>query len=228
MPPTVRPLIRRQDPNPSPNRHRETTPTPRTQSPRTPTKTRDGVSRRATSCNDRSNFMRYRVRNRASEWKRLGERTSSRLDSSRGSHTFHRRPAAPTFQQRYLHARRSTTAARLHGFRASKIPVVKRMGAGTAKQMGFHNVSSPDTGRKQMATHYRPTPPEQVLQGPQTHVRDTLAPHEPDASRRLDGFLRPRGRPLHTRHTGKRHGLLYGKLSRHAVPSSWPSNGLET
>jgi hypothetical protein len=31
-----------------------------------------GVTRYATSCNDRSNFMRHRVRNRASEWKRLG------------------------------------------------------------------------------------------------------------------------------------------------------------
>jgi hypothetical protein len=30
------------------------------------------VTRRATSCDDRSNLMRDRVRNRASEWKRLG------------------------------------------------------------------------------------------------------------------------------------------------------------
>jgi hypothetical protein len=43
-----------------------------TQSPRTPTITLDGVTLRATSCNDRSKFMRHGVRNTTSEWKRLG------------------------------------------------------------------------------------------------------------------------------------------------------------
>jgi hypothetical protein len=70
-------------------------------------------------------------------------------------------------------------------------------------------------------------PMNKVLQGLQTHVRDTQAPQEPDACRRLDGLLRPRGRPLHTGHTGTWHRLLYGKLSRHAVPSSRSFNGLE-
>jgi hypothetical protein len=40
----------------------------------------------------------------------------------------------------------------------SKIHAVMRMGAGTTQHMGFQNVFSPETGRKQMATHYRPTP----------------------------------------------------------------------
>jgi hypothetical protein len=44
------------------------------------------------------------------------------------------------------------------------------MGSGTAHHMGFLNVFSPDTGRIQMAAHYRPTPPEQVLQGAQTNL----------------------------------------------------------
>jgi hypothetical protein len=44
------------------------------------------------------------------------------------------------------------------------------MGAGTAQHMGFQNISSPETGQKQMVTHYRPTPLEQVMQRPQTHV----------------------------------------------------------
>jgi hypothetical protein len=39
--------------------------------------------------------------------------------------------------------------------------------------MGFHNVFSPEIGRKQVATHYRPTPPEEDLQGPQLKY-DTL------------------------------------------------------
>jgi hypothetical protein len=155
------------------------------------------------------------------------ERASSRLNSSRGSHTFHRRPAAPTFQQRHLHVRRNKTSTRLHGLRASTIPAVGRMGAWTAQQMGFHNVFSPETGRKQMTTHYRFAPPEQVLQGPQTHVRDTQAPQEPDACRRLDVILRPRGRLLHARHTGGEQRFLYGKLSRHAIETSRSSDGLE-
>jgi hypothetical protein len=128
------------------------------------------------------------------------ELANSRLYSTRGSHTFHRRPASPTFQQRHLHVERNKIAARLLGLRASKIPAVRRLGAGLAQQMGFHNVFSPETGRKQMATNYRPTPHEQVMQGPQPHVRDTQAPQEPDAGRRLDGVLRPRGRLLNTRH----------------------------
>jgi hypothetical protein len=144
-------------------------------------------------------------------------RASSRLDLSRGSHTFHRRPPAPTFQQRHLHVIRNKTTARLHGLRASTILTVARLGAGTAQQMDFQNVFSPETGRRQMATHYRHTPPELVHQGRQTHVRDTQAPQEPDACRRLYGILRPRRRLLHTRHTGGRQRLLYGKLSRHAV-----------
>jgi hypothetical protein len=101
------------------------------------------------------------------------------------------------------------------------------MRAGTAQHTGFQNVFSPETGRKQMATHHRPTPPEQVMQGPQTHVRDTHTPQEANACRRLDGLLRPRGRLLHTRHTGGGQTLLYGKLSRDAVPSSRTSDGLE-
>jgi hypothetical protein len=74
-PPSVRPrnaLTQPQYLSPSPSYHRETIPTPTTPSPRTPTRTHESVTRRATSCNDRSNFTRHRVRNRASEWKRLG------------------------------------------------------------------------------------------------------------------------------------------------------------
>jgi hypothetical protein len=144
-----------------------------------------------------------------SEWKRLGA-------SEQALGWIHRRPATPTFQQRHFHARRNTTTARLYGLRASKIHAVMRLGAGIAQHMGFYNVFSPETWRKQMATHCRPTPPEQVLQGPQTHVRDTQAPQEPDACRRLDGLLRPRGRLLHTRYTGRGQRLLHGKLSRDA------------
>jgi hypothetical protein len=101
------------------------------------------------------------------------ERASSRLDSSRGSHTFHPRPSAPTVQQRHLHARRNTIAARLHELRASKIAAIRRKEAGTSQHMGFENVFSPETGRKQMAAHYRPTPPEQALQRGQINLRDT-------------------------------------------------------
>jgi hypothetical protein len=71
---------------------------------------------------------------------------------------------APTFQQRHLHVRRNKIAARLHGLRASTILVVRRVGSGTAQDMDFQNIFSPETGRKQMATHYRPTPPQQLLQ----------------------------------------------------------------
>jgi hypothetical protein len=59
------------------------------------------------------------------------------------SHTFHRRPAAPTFQQRHLHAGRNKTTARLHGLRASNILAVMRLGAMPAQKMGFQNVFSP-------------------------------------------------------------------------------------
>jgi hypothetical protein len=60
------------NPTPSPSHYQQTMPTPKTRSPRAPIRTHDGVIRRATSCNDRSNFMRHRVRSIASEWKRLG------------------------------------------------------------------------------------------------------------------------------------------------------------
>jgi hypothetical protein len=43
-----------------------------TRSQRTPTRTHDGVTQRATSCSDRSDLLRHGVRRRASEWKRLG------------------------------------------------------------------------------------------------------------------------------------------------------------
>jgi hypothetical protein len=88
----------------------------------------------------------------------------------------------------------------------------------------FQNVSSPETGRKQMATHYRFAPLEQVVQGSQTHVRDTQAPQKPDVCRRLDGILRPRGRLLHTRHTGGGLRFHYGKLSLYILagrPMGW-------
>jgi hypothetical protein len=75
MPPTVQPqnvLSQPHEPNPSPCHHRETTSTPKARSPRAPTRTPNGVTRRTTSCNDRSSVMRHRVHNKASEWKRLG------------------------------------------------------------------------------------------------------------------------------------------------------------
>jgi hypothetical protein len=100
-----------------------------------------------------------------------------------------------------------------------------RLGAGIAQHMGFQNAFIPETGRKQIVAQYRPTPPEQVLQGEQTNLRDTQAPHETDAHRRLDGLLRPHGRLIHTRHTGRGHRLLYGKLSRRVVPASRPPMG---
>jgi hypothetical protein len=65
------------------------------------------------------------------------ERAISRLDSSRGSHTFHRLPPARTFQQRHLHAPRNTAATRLHVLRACKILALRRLRAGTAQHMGF-------------------------------------------------------------------------------------------
>jgi hypothetical protein len=66
--------------------------------------------------------------------------------------------------------------------------------------MGFQNAHSPETGRKQIFTHYRPTPHEQVLQLAQTNMRDTQASQEPDAHRRLDGLRRSNKQLLHTRH----------------------------
>jgi hypothetical protein len=75
LPPNVRSrnaLTKSPVPNPNPSYHRETVPTPKTRSPRTPARTLAGVTRRTTSCNDRSNLMCHCVRNSTSEWKRLG------------------------------------------------------------------------------------------------------------------------------------------------------------
>jgi hypothetical protein len=44
---------------------------------------------------------------------------------------------------------------------------------------------------------------------------------------RGDGLLRPHARLLHIRHTGRRHRLLYGKLSRRIVQTSRPTHGSE-
>jgi hypothetical protein len=54
------------------------------------------------------------------------------------------------------------------------------MEAGTAQRMSFQDDFSPKTRRKQMAAHYRPTPPELVRQGAQTNLRGRL----PAAQRR--------------------------------------------
>jgi hypothetical protein len=132
------------DPNPSPSRHRETTQTPKIRSPRTPTRTHDGVTHRATSCNEKSNFMRHRVRNRASEWKRLGASEQALCWIRRGVRIpFYRRQVAPAIQQRHLHARRNSTTTRLHGLRASTILALRRMGTMTVQHMGFQNVLVP-------------------------------------------------------------------------------------
>jgi hypothetical protein len=138
-----------QNPNPSPSYHRETTPTPRleAQEPR---------QERLTWCEPPHQVMlrpfQLVASPRAEQSVQVEmfrrERASSRLDSWRGSHTFHRRPSAPTVQQQHLHARRNTAAARLHGLRASKIPTIRRMGAETAQHMGFKNSLSPETRRK--------------------------------------------------------------------------------
>jgi hypothetical protein len=51
-----------------------------------------------------------------------------------------------------------------------------RQRAGTTQQVGFQHAFSPKAGRKQMATQYRPTSPEQIMQGAQTNLRDVQAP----------------------------------------------------
>jgi hypothetical protein len=70
--PTPNVLARPKDPSPSASHHRENPRTPKIKNHRTRTRTHANVTRHATSCNDRSNFMRHGVRRRASEVTRVG------------------------------------------------------------------------------------------------------------------------------------------------------------
>jgi hypothetical protein len=74
------------------------------------------------------------------------------------------------------------------------------MGAGTAQHMGFRMflVPKPGENKWRLIIDLR-----RLNKYFKNHKLTRETPQERDACRRLDGFLRPRGRLLHTRHTDR-------------------------
>ena len=168
------------------------------------------MTRRATSCNDRSNFMRHRVRKRASEWKRLGAseqvlgwiRHGVRIPFIGG-----RRPPPFNSGTSMLNATKQQL-----DFMDSELPRFLQSGAWEPGQRSrwvsrMFLVPKPGENKWRLIIDLRP-----LNKYCKDHklTYETLKLQEPDAGRRLDGVLRPRGRLLQTRHTGGGQRLLHG------------------
>jgi hypothetical protein len=133
--------------------------------------------------------MRRRVRSRASEWKRLGSsdqvlgwnRREVRIPFIGGRRPHPSTAAPPCSTQHNNNSTYSWTPS----FQDSCGRVLGSRDSATYR---FPECFRSETGRKQMAALYRPTPLEQVLQGAQNNLRDTQAPQKPDARRRLDDY----------------------------------------